>query len=57
VEYRATYIYTLRKYTVTWKNEDETVLKTEEVEYGTIPTYDEEVPTKESTEEFEYIFT
>jgi len=57
VEYRATYTYTLRKYTVTWKNEDETVLKIEEVEYWTIPTYDEEVPTKESTEEYEYIFT
>ena len=56
-EYRATYTYTLRKYTVTWKNEDETVLKTEEVEYGTVPTYDGEEPTKESTEEYEYIFT
>jgi hypothetical protein len=33
------------------------VLNTEELEYGTVPTYDGEVPTKESTEEFEYIFT
>ena len=56
-EYRATYTYTLRKYTVTWKNEDETVLKTNEVEYGTVPTYDGGLPTKESTEEFEYVFT
>ena len=56
-EYRATYTYTFRKYTVTWKNEDETVLKTNEVEYGTVPTYDGGLPTKESTEEFEYVFT
>ena len=56
-EYRAQYSSTLNKYTITWKDGNGKVLKTEEVEYGVIPTYDRETPTKESTEEYEYIFT
>ena len=55
-EYRATYKYITNKYIVTWKNENETVLGTGEVEYGAIPTYDGKLPTKESSEEFEYTF-
>ena len=33
-------------YTVTWKNEDDTTLKTEEVAYGTTPTYSGNAPVK-----------
>jgi hypothetical protein len=31
-------------------------LKTDEIAYGTIPTYEGETPTKESTEEYTYEF-
>ena len=55
-KYRAKYKYLVNKYRVTWKDEDETVLETGEVEYGTIPTYNGSIPTKGSTEEFEYRF-
>ena len=55
-EYRATYKYITNKYTVTRENEDWTILKTQEVEYGTTPIYSGATPTKESTEEFEYKF-
>jgi hypothetical protein len=31
-------------------------LKTDEVAYGTVPTYNGETPVKESTEEYSYTF-
>ena len=44
------------KFTVTWKNGD-TVLKTDvDVEFETLPVYTGEMPTKEATTEFEYVF-
>ena len=55
-EYRATYKYITNKYTVTRKNEDWTILETQEVEYGTTPIYSGATPTKESTKELEYKF-
>ena len=45
-EYRAKYKYILRNYTVTWKDEEGNTLKTEQVAYGTMPTYDGEIPKK-----------
>ena len=47
----------VQNYTVTWKNYDGTVLETDEdVENGTIPTYNGETPTKASDDAYYYIF-
>lgn len=54
--YTATYKEELRNYNVTWKNEDGTVIKTEEVPYGTVPEYAGEDPIKEATVTKEYTF-
>ena len=56
VEYTAKFKEETRKYTVTWKNYDGTVLKEEEFLYGTTPTYTGTTPTKESTVEHTYTF-
>ena len=47
----------VRKYTVTWKNYDGTIIKQIRVPEGeSTPEYSESIPTKESTAEFDYIF-
>ncbi len=47
----------IEKYTVTWKDESGDVLETDtEVEYGTVPSYDGETPTKAATAEYTYTF-
>ena len=44
--YNATFTETVNKYTVTWKDGDGNTLETDEnVEYGTMPTYDSTTPT------------
>ena len=52
-DYEATYIETLRSYTITFKNYDGTVLATPTVNYGIVPTYNG-TPTKPATVQYSY---
>ncbi len=55
--YTAEFTSTPAKYTVTWKNQDGTVLKTaQNVEYDAIPAYDGETPVLNSTAQYTYVF-
>lgn len=57
VTYKATYNQTVNQYTITWKNEDGTVLETDQAAYGEVPAYSGETPTKEKTAENTYTFS
>ena len=54
--YTAKFKATTNRYTVTWKNEDGTVLKTEKVAYGATPKYEGEPPAKAATAQYTYTF-
>ena len=54
--YTAVFQRTVNQYTITWKNEDGSVLKSEQVDYGTMPSYTEETPTKEGDAQYRYSF-
>ena len=56
ITYTATFKETKRSYTVNFINEDGTVLNSQMIEYGTLPSYNGPTPTKESTEEFIFAF-
>ncbi len=43
-------------YTITFVNDDGTVLQTSQVEEGTMPEYTGDTPTKQETDEFRYFF-
>ena len=53
--YTAEYDSTLNKYLITFMN-GEDVLQSTEVEYGAMPAYNGEAPTKEATAQFSYTF-
>ena len=55
-EYIATYTETKNKYNVKFTNYDGSILQEETLEYGTIPVYKGDVPTREKTEEYTYTF-
>ena len=50
-------LYAQWGYTVTWKNEDGTTLKTEVLAEGTTPTYDGATPTKAADGDHMYVFS
>lgn len=52
--YTATFTPVLRSYTITFKNEDGTILQSSPFQYGSTPSYAGETPTKASTVEFDY---
>ena len=55
-EYKATYTETKNKYNVKFTNYDGSILQEETLEYGTLPVYKGEVPTREKTDEYTYTF-
>lgn len=58
VTYTAQFSETVNTYTVTWKNDDGTVLETDQnVAYGATPSYDGATPTKASTSQYTYTFS
>lgn len=56
ITYVAKYRQDLRKYTITFKNYDDTELESKQVEYGSTPEYTGQTPTKPSIEGHEYAF-
>ena len=56
--YDAVFKATLRKYTVNFLSEDGTTgLETQQVEYGATPVFGGAAPTKESTAQYDYVFS
>ena len=54
--YTALFTETVNTYTITWLNSDNSPLYQDEVEYGTMPEYQGETPTKEPDAEYRYEF-
>jgi len=55
--YTAQFNCTVNKYPITWVDGDGNTIKTDQVEYGTVPNYTGSNPTKTSTAQYEYTFT
>ena len=55
--YQATFTATVRSYTITFVNEDGTVLYSEVLEYGQMPEYVGETPTKAEDKDYTYSFS
>ena len=48
--------FTPNKYAITWKDGDNNTLKTDQVDYGTVPVYSGATPTKTATAQYTYTF-
>ena len=57
VTYKPVYKETVNKYAITWNNWDGTELLTEQVEYGQVPVYTGETPTRDGGAEYTYTFS
>ena len=55
--YSAVFTPVIRTYTVTWMNGGAVLETDENVEYGTVPTYDGEEPQKAMDEQYIYVFS
>ena len=55
--YTATFTRTIRSYTITFVNEDGTTLYSEVLEYGQMPEYEGETPTKAADDKYTYTFS
>lgn len=55
--YHCKFTEKLRKYTITWKNYDDTTIRVDTMEFGTLPTYSGEKPCRKSTAQERYIFS
>lgn len=56
VTYTATFDAILRKYTVSWVNENGNEISSAQVEYGTMPAFDGEQPSKFADAQYSYTF-
>lgn len=56
ITYTATYDATVNKYKITFKNEDGSMLQISEVEYGKLPVYEKDTPTKAATVQETFTF-
>ena len=56
-EYTATYRTEVRKYAITWKNYNGTVLKVDDVPYGSMPVFEGDTPVRADKRGFVYTFT
>ena len=56
ITYTATYEATVNKYKITFKNEDGSMLQISEVEYGKLPVYEKDTPTKAATVQETFTF-
>ena len=54
--YTATYSQTVNTYTITWKDDDGTILQSSQVAYGVVPTYEGSTPTKAGDSQYTYTF-
>lgn len=56
ITYTAVFSESINSYTVTWCDENGTVLESNEVPYGQMPGYNGSQPTKEADEQYSYTF-
>jgi len=56
ITYTAQFIQSTNEYTITWKNGNGSIIKTESLDYGSTPSYSGATPTKTATAKYSYTF-